>query len=139
MGTGRQDRFVVITDGRDLMHVNLFWRDRIPRGWKGLGGGRPRRMACDYPVRFGDPARPGVAVRAVRDRARLRDVPRREPPRLRLRDAAGPLLNALAALRGGDPAAAPHGAERIDWYPRKRTCRSRGPTAACRSPTPSRR
>ena len=126
MGSGRQDELVVITDGRDLMHVNLFWRDRIPRSWRGLGDGRARRMACDYPVRFGDPAaevslsEQSVTVRgyATFHVNNLLDYDFAGVP-------AGPLRNALAALRGGDPAAAPRGAERIDWDPRARRCRSR--------------
>jgi hypothetical protein len=126
MGVGRQDKFVVITDGRDLMHLNLFWRDRIPRTWRGLGMGRPRRMACDYPVRFGDPsARFSLSEQSVTVRGyasllvnNLLDYDFRGLP-------GGILRNALAALRGGDPAAAPYGAQRIDWNPRRRRCRSR--------------
>ncbi len=126
MGVGRQDKFVVITDGRDLMHLNLFWRDRIPRSWRGLGGDRPRRMACDHPVRFGDPgARFSLSEQSVTVRGyasflvnNLLDYDFTGVP-------AGILRNALAALRGGDPAAAPYGAERIDWNPRTRRCFSR--------------
>jgi hypothetical protein len=101
MGTGRkQDKFVVITDGQDLMHQDLFWRNGIPKDWEGMGGDRPRRMACEYPVDFGDAdAEASLSEQSV-------------------------LLNALAALRGGDPAAAPHGVERIDWNPRTQRCRS---------------
>jgi hypothetical protein len=126
MGTGRgQDRFVVITDGQDLMHVDLFWRNKVPRDWKGLGEGRPRRQACEYPVRFGDPdattslSEQSVAVSGYGtlhvNNALDYDFADGLPPIL---------LNALAALRGGDPAAAPSGAERIDWNPRRRECES---------------
>jgi hypothetical protein len=126
MGTGRQDKFVVITDGRDLMHVNLFWRDRIPRSWRGLGGGRPRRMACDRPVRFGDPdARFSLSEQSVTVRGyatfHVDNYLRYDFSGV----GPGILRNALAALRGGDPRAAPYGAERIDWSPRTRRCRSR--------------
>jgi hypothetical protein len=123
MGSGKRDRLVVITDGRDLMHVNVFWRDQVPRNWRGLGDGRPRRMACDYPVRFGDRraqfslSEQSVTVRGYAtfhvDNLLNYDLSGVPP---------GPLRNALAALRGGDPKAAPHGAERIDWSQRKRRC-----------------
>jgi len=33
MGFGNDDRFVVITDGQNLMNVVLYWRDAIPAGW----------------------------------------------------------------------------------------------------------
>ncbi len=126
MGTGRgQDRFVVITDGQDLMHVDLFWRNKIPRDWKGLGEGRSRRQACEYPVRFGDPgattslSEQSVAVSGYGtlhvNNSLDYDFADGLPPIL---------LNALAALRGGDPEAAPTGAERIDWNPRRRECQS---------------
>ena len=55
MGTGpRDDRFVVITDGQELMHLVLMWRDRIPAGWKPIRKGADRRIACEIPVTFGD-------------------------------------------------------------------------------------
>lgn len=126
MGTGKQDKFVVITDGQDLMHVDLFWRNGIPKDWKGLGGNKPRRMACETPVTFGDPdATASLSEQSVTVRGygtmhvqNLLDYDFGDIP-------PGPLLNALAALRGGDPAAAPRGAERIDWNPRKQKCVSR--------------
>jgi hypothetical protein len=124
MGTGNQDEFVVITDGQDLMHNDLFWRNRIPKDWKGMSGDRPRRMACEYPVRFGDPqATQSLSEQSVTVRGYATfhvnnllhaDIPATLPPTLR---------NALAALTGGDPNAAPHGAERIDWNPKTRKCR----------------
>jgi hypothetical protein len=126
MGTGRgQDKFVVITDGQDLMHQDLFWRNGIPKDWEGMGGDRPRRMACEYPVTFGDPdaeaslSEQSVAVRGYAtfnvNNLLDYDFPDGLP---------AVLLNALAALRGGDPAATPHGVERIDWNPRTQRCRS---------------
>ena len=126
MGTGRkQDKFVVITDGQDLMHLDLFWRNGVPKDWDGLGGDHPRRMACEYPVTFGDPnAKVSLSEQsvAVRGYSTLNvnnlldyDFPDGLP---------AVLLNALAALRGGDPAATPHGAERIDWNPKTRECGS---------------
>ncbi len=140
MGTGRQDRFVAITDGRDLMHLNLFWRDRVPRSWRGLGDGRPRRMACDVPVRFGDPdATASLSEQSLTVRGyatfhvnNLLDFDFTGVP-------GGVLRNALAALRGGDPAAAPYGAERIDWNPRTRRCRTRwaNPTVSIPNAIPS--
>lgn len=52
VGTGDQDRFVVICDGQKLMHMVLIWRGDIPDDWQGLPG-RDRRIAAEVPVRFG--------------------------------------------------------------------------------------
>jgi hypothetical protein len=127
MGTGKQDKLVAISDGQDLMHVDLFWRDGIPKDWDGMGGDRPRRMACEFPVTFGDPDAEtslseqsltvrGYATFNVQNLLNYDDFPDGIPPAAR---------NVLAALRGGDPEAAPYGAERIDWNPRKRKCESK--------------
>ncbi len=124
MGTGPgQDKFVVITDGLDLMNVDLFWRNKVPKNWRGLGDGQSRRQACEYPVRFGDPdattalSEQSVAVRGYGtlhvNNSLAFDFPTGLP---------GVLINAFAALRGGDPAAAPYGVERIDWDPDGREC-----------------
>jgi hypothetical protein len=124
MGTGPgQDKFVVITDGLDLMNVDLFWRNKVPKNWRGLGDGQSRRQACEYPVRFGDPdattalSEQSVAVRGYGtlhvNNSLAFDFPTGLP---------GVLINAFVALRGGDPAAAPYGVERIDWDPDGREC-----------------
>ena len=125
MGTGRQDKFVVITDGQDLMHVDLFWANRVPSDWKGLGKGRDRRLACEYPVRFGDPnAKFSLSEQSVTVRGyatfHVNNYLHYDFPA----NVTGVLRFGLAALRGGDPKAAPKGAERIDWNPRTRRCRS---------------
>eukprot|EP00549_Striatella_unipunctata_P007890 CAMPEP_0118704394 /NCGR_PEP_ID=MMETSP0800-20121206/19211_1 /TAXON_ID=210618 ORGANISM="Striatella unipunctata, Strain CCMP2910" /NCGR_SAMPLE_ID=MMETSP0800 /ASSEMBLY_ACC=CAM_ASM_000638 /LENGTH=470 /DNA_ID=CAMNT_0006606279 /DNA_START=151 /DNA_END=1560 /DNA_ORIENTATION=+ len=55
MGTGAdRDKFVVITDGQELMHIVLFWRDEIPHDWVPIGPGKDIRIAAEVPVRFGD-------------------------------------------------------------------------------------
>lgn len=55
MGTGSQDKFVVICDGQDVMHIVLFWRDEIPEDWEPIAQGKDRRIAAEVPVKFGDP------------------------------------------------------------------------------------
>ena len=56
MGTGGMDRFVVITDGQELMHLVLFWKDGIPADWDPIAPGKDRRIAAEVPVTFGDPS-----------------------------------------------------------------------------------
>lgn len=126
MGTGpKQDRFVVITDGAKLMHLDLFWRDEIPADWKGLPG-KDRRLACEVPVTFGDPnATESQNEQSVLVRGYASVVPNNQ---LRNDDAfanlQGNAKQLAAALAGGDPDNAPRGLERIDWDPETRTCRS---------------
>lgn len=55
MGTGGQDKFVVITDGKNLMNLVLFWRGAIPDDWKQIPGTKSRRIAAQVPVTFGNP------------------------------------------------------------------------------------
>jgi hypothetical protein len=115
---GDPDRFVVITDGQDLMHIVLFWRDEIPADWVRIPGTRDRRIAAQVPVRFGDPlatkslSEQSVCVRGygalvVNNQLRL-------PVDSRI----------LALLLSGDPAIAPYGAEKFQWDPEARELRS---------------
>jgi hypothetical protein len=60
MGTGNDDRFVVITDGQALSHLVLMWRDDIPADWQQIPGTKDRRIAAQVPVNFGDPFRQGT-------------------------------------------------------------------------------
>jgi hypothetical protein len=47
------DRFVVITDGEQIMNIVLFWRDDIPQDWEQIPGADSRRIAAQVPVTFG--------------------------------------------------------------------------------------
>ena len=127
MGTGRdRDRFVVIADGRPLMHLVLFWRDEIPAGWKPIGPGKDPRIACEVPVTFGDPAATtstteqsvltsGYASIIVNNTLANEAAFASLPPAQR---------QIAAALAGQDPVNAPYGMERFDWDPSTRTCKS---------------
>ncbi len=127
MGTGPgQDRFVVITDGQRLVHLDLFWRDEIPADWKGLPG-KDRRLACEVPVTFGD----ANATESQNEQSVLVRGYGAVVPNNQLRDdsafasLSGNPRQLAAALAGGDRNNAPHGLERIDWDPKTRTCRTR--------------
>lgn len=127
VGTSRdRDRFVVITDGQPLMHLVYLWRDEIPKGWKPIAPGKDRRIACEVPVRFGDP----FATRSSSEQSVLTSGYSSFVVNNRLANEA--LLAGLppaqrqvaAALAGQDPLNAPYGMERIDWDPEARACRS---------------
>jgi len=118
MGTGNQDRFVVITDGRELMHIVLFWRDEIPADWEQIPGARDRRIAAQVPVLFGDPqATESLSEQSVCVRGYGALVVNNQ---LQI-----PVENrTLAILLSGDPEIAPYGAEKFQWDPVDRKLRS---------------
>ena len=106
----RDDKLIAITDGQRLMHLTLFWRDEIPADWKGLPN-RDRRIACEFPVTFGDPNATPVDLGAVGDDARLqlRGGQQRAGARPGVRaHPAGPqaALGAVGESRRGTPRAA---------------------------------
>ena len=53
MGFGTEDRFVVITDGDEVMNLTLFWRDAIPADWQQLAGAPSARVAGYAPATMG--------------------------------------------------------------------------------------
>ena len=124
VGTGPDDdRLVAITDGRDLMHVILMWRDEIPAGWEPIAEGYDRRIACEFPVTFGDPGTTeslseqsllvrGNAVIVVDNYQQLDPLIGLFP------SAAAPLAQLISGLPGNQPT----GLERIDWNPQTRRC-----------------
>lgn len=124
MGTAPDDdRFVVITDGQELMHLVLMWRDEVPAGWRPVRKGADRRIACEIPVTFGDEdadrslSEQSVLVRGnsavvVNNLQRMDPVVGQLPPRV------APYSQLLSGLPGN----APTGVERFDWDPRTRSC-----------------
>jgi hypothetical protein len=125
MGTAQDDdRFVVITDGRELMHLVLMWRDEIPAGWQPIAPGKDARVACEVPITFGHPkARRSLSEQSVLVRGNAAVVVNNLLTREKGIGVGVPALDAaLAALEGGNPAVAPHGIERVDWDPLARTC-----------------
>ncbi|UUY03969.1 hypothetical protein LRS13_00105 [Svornostia abyssi] len=126
MGTrAADDKFVVITDGAKLMNLVLMWRGEIPADWQGLPG-RDRRIACEIPVTFGNPnLTEAQNEQSVLVRGYGAFVPNNELANARqLAAAPGVTRNILAILSGNVPRLAPRGAERLDWDPKTRTCRS---------------
>lgn len=124
MGTRPEhDKFVVITDGQPLMHLNLFWRDEIPDDWEPLPGKDPR-LACEIPVDFGNPdatesqSEQSVLVRGYASVVVNNQLKQDAP--LALLPGNARLLG--AALAGGLPSVAPYGMQRLDWDPETRTC-----------------
>jgi hypothetical protein len=125
MGTADgEDRFVVITDAQEPMHLVLLWRDEMPADWAPIAPGKDPRIACEIPVTFGQDdaqtlSEQSVLVRGhtawvVNDHMALDPVLSQLPPE----------LNPLNQLLSGAPGNAPSGLERFDWDPAARTCSS---------------
>ncbi|MGA8846985.1 MAG: hypothetical protein WB471_10265, partial [Nocardioides sp.] len=124
MGTApRDDRFVVITDGQDLMHLVLMWRDRIPADWKPVHPGADRRIACEIPVTFGDEsAEQSLSEQSVLVRGDsavvVNNLMNADPVLGQLPPQLAPYSQLLSGLPGNEP----RGIERFDWDPRTNTC-----------------
>jgi hypothetical protein len=128
MGTrADDDRFVVIADGKQLMNLLFIWRDDIPPGWQPIAPGKDPRIACEVPIRFGDPSataamsEQSIGVRGygaivVNDLLTNPTIVDPATPQ------AGVAQNLISALEGGIPAKAPVGIERVDWDPVTQTC-----------------
>jgi hypothetical protein len=120
MGVGPcQDKFVVITDGEELMNILLFWRDEIPANWKQLPGTKSRRVAAKVPITFGDPDR----TKSFSDQSVLvygygAFVVNNEMTE----NFEGKMAN---ILYGGLPEYAPFGCEKFAWNPVTRQLNSK--------------
>ena len=124
MGTDvADDRFVAITDGRDLMHVVLLWRDDIPAGWQPIAEAYDPRTTCEFTVTSdAEDAESslseqsllvrGNAVVVVDNYQQLDPVLGQFPPQF------APYSQLLSGLPGNQPT----GLQRIDWNPTTRTC-----------------
>lgn len=111
MGTGNQDKFVVITDGQDLMHVVLFWRDKIPTTWQQIPGTKSKRIAAQYPVKFGNAnATKSLSEQSVCIRGNGILVVNNL-----LKNNSG--IRIIDLLMSGVPSNAPYGAEKFEWNP----------------------
>ncbi len=139
MGTGDQDKFVVITDGQELMHLVLFWRDEIPADWEPIAPGVDRRIAAQVPVRFGDDAattsvsEQSVLVRGYSAMVVNNDYGLDQP-------ASWPeWLNRLNVIITNWPGIAPYGAEKLTWDPATRTLASvwANPNISCPNGIPT--
>ena len=124
MGTAADDdRFVVITDGQELMHLVLMWRDKIPAGWQPVREGADPRIACEIPVTFGDESadrslsEQSVLVRG-HDAVVVNNLQQLDPVVGQLPPQIAPYSQLLSGLPGN----APTGIERFAWDPETKTC-----------------
>ncbi len=117
MGFEDEDRFVVITDGDELMNLTLFWRDAIPATWQQLEGAPSRRIAGFLPANMGDPSRAEVqseqSVVVAGYGALVVSNQPTNPPWWMPRRARMLLVSFL----GSSPEYQPRGAQKFQWNP----------------------
>ena len=117
MGTGSADKLVAITDGQDLMHLVLLWRDKIPDNWQQIPGSKSRRIAAQVPVTFGNPsATRSLSEQSVCVRGYGVLVVNNE-----LKNSTDNKL--VNILLSGNPQNAPYGIEKFEWDPASRNLR----------------
>ncbi|MGI9577732.1 MAG: hypothetical protein ACR2OH_06015 [Microthrixaceae bacterium] len=118
MGFGTEDdRFVVITDGEELMNVVLYWRDGIPGGTEAPAGAPSDRIAGQLPANMGDPDLEAIqteqsVVVAGYGALVVDNEPASIPDGF---PVAG--TRVLAGLSGADPAFTPKGIQKFEWDP----------------------
>lgn len=118
MGTGTQDKFVVITDGQDLMHIVLLWRDKIPDNWQQLSGTKSRRIAAQEAVRFGN----ANAVRSLSEQSVcVRGYGAMVVNNELKNGSDNKIVNLLLS---GLPQNAPYGVEKFEWNPATKKMKS---------------
>ncbi|MCD9624677.1 hypothetical protein [Rhabdothermincola salaria] len=118
MGFGPDaDRFVVFTDGEDVMNVVLMWRDEIPAGWTPPEGAPSERIAGQVRADIGDPTRTAVQTEqsvVVGGYGAL--VVNNDPSSIP--DGFPPAATRiLAGYAGADPDFTPKGLQKLAWDP----------------------
>ncbi|MGI9258443.1 MAG: hypothetical protein ACR2QQ_06390 [Gammaproteobacteria bacterium] len=122
MGFGDDpDKFVVLTDGDELMNVTLMWRDEIPDKWKAPKDAPSDRIAGMLPADMGDLALEKVQTEQSvlingYGAAVVNNEPRNVPAEL---GAIDPRINALiVGFLGNEPLLQPFGIQKFEWQPR---------------------
>ncbi len=120
MGIDGQDKFVVITDGNDLMNIVLFWRDEIPEDWQSIAPGKDRRVAAEVRVRFGNR---GVKATTSEQSVLVRGygaVVVNNYYNIQFKDHFTDSFDALLVFLSNFNPIAPYGAEKFQWNPQSR-------------------
>ncbi len=115
MGYGEEDKFVVITDGDELMNMVLFWRDDIPADWQQLEGAPSRRIAGMLPANIGQLDKTAVqteqsVVVGGYGAFVVNNAPASKP-------ISGAPDGAYIGLPGHHPDFTPHGVQKFEWNP----------------------
>ncbi len=118
MGFGDEDKFVVITDGDEVMNMVLFWREDIPEDWQQLAGAPSRRIAGMLRADIGRADAAAVQTeQSVVVSGYGAMVVNNAPASKPLKQAPD---GAYIGLAGHHPDYTPHGIQKFQWNPEKR-------------------
>lgn len=122
------DKFVVFTDGNELMNVTLMWRNEIPEGWKPPKGAPSDRIAGMKPADMGPLALEKVqteqsVIVSGYGALVVNNEPRNVPEEL---GAIDPRINALiVGFMGNEPLLQPYGIQKFKWKPARVKCKDK--------------
>ena len=118
MGYGEEDKFVVITDGDEVMNMVLFWRDQIPHDWEQLPDAPTRRIAGMLRADIGfDDAEAVQTEQSVVVGGYGAFVVNNAPASKPVSKAPD---GAYVGLAGHHPDYTPHGVQKFEWDPKAR-------------------
>ncbi|MDA8595281.1 hypothetical protein N9L20_02265 [Flavobacteriaceae bacterium] len=121
-----KDQFVVITDGDSVMNMTLFWRNKIPKNWKGIKGLPSKRIAASEPVNFGNEEatyvqqEQGVTINGY-GMIVVNNVPKNVPKSIsNLAKKKPGVMWLFMGYMNGYEQFSPKGIEKLVWNPKKR-------------------
>jgi hypothetical protein len=115
MGYGEEDKFVVITDGDEVMNMVLFWRDEVPEDWEQLPNAPSRRIAGMLRADIGfDDAEAVQTEQSVVVGGYGAFVVNNAPASKPISKAPD---GAYVGLAGHHPDYTPHGVQKFEWDP----------------------
>jgi hypothetical protein len=119
MGFGDEDKFVVITDGDEVMNMVLFWRDDIPEDWQQIEGAPSRRIAGMLRADIGRADADAVQTeQSVVVSGYGAMVVNNAPASRPLEQAPD---GAFIGMAGHHPDYTPHGIQKFEWNPQSRS------------------
>ena len=116
MGFGPdEDHLVVITDGDEVMNLEVFWRDEIPEGWVAPETALSNRTAGKLPVDMGNPDITAIqSEQSVVVGGYGAYVVNNEPSAVPDNFPAA-ARTVLVGFAGNDPEFAPKGVQKFSW------------------------
>jgi len=120
MGFGDEDRFVVITDGEELMNVLIYWRDEIPEGWVAPEGAPSNRIAGMAPANVGDPEATAVQTEQTTIVSGYRAMVVNNQAASVPEGLRGIATRILVGFLGNRPEYTPYGVQQFAWDPEAR-------------------